>query len=631
MATKKRPLLAPGEEEREGGEGSRTIKRWRPLIREVMGEQHMKRFLMRLESFVCRLVQDEIRKLLVKWSLPAPSKRCHLLSSDAELYQLQFQNGLPEKLYTLKPIMTKNQNLVQISIIDTATGKRVTSGPWSSVQVEVLALHGDFNCDGQKRWTKDEFNNHIVVARKGKGPLLTGELIIQLTNGVGYLDNVSFSDNSSWTRSQKFRLALRLYKAEGAQEGISETLRVKDRRGQLNEKHHPPSLTDEVWYLEKIRKDGSFHKRLVNAGIHCVKQFLQALSMDHDNLCKLLGNGESSKKGIAKRTWEAIVANARECPPGNELYSYNVVGQTVTLIFNSVYELLGAKLDGQYQTISDFSTPQRASVEIWKRCAFDDTESFNLDHVMVDNSPVPLSQEYDHLVTVSSSLGSCFPRLSDDAFGQVGLLNEPFAPYGEITNHLPQLEETFSIYGVHPLKKSTCSQETENSCSVSTGIINMLVNHSTMCPPTANGIQISESSIQMENDELVTQVGIEQFFHDTSSKQSMQSLQALASFQATMFNSSDNVDERTFQNEPCTSRLVERTLGDDEIHEFIMENWQPNTTMTLVPTSIHKWVKLIAVAQVWNLYQQVSRGRKSWNCASENTEWSMYLNQSGDS
>ncbi|THU62659.1 hypothetical protein C4D60_Mb01t07410 [Musa balbisiana] len=624
MATKKRPLLTPGEEEREGGEGSRTIKRWRPLILEVMGEQHMKRFLTRLESVVRRAVQDEIRKLPVNWSLAAPS-------SDAELYQLQFQNGLPEKLYTLKPIRTKDQNLIQISIIDTTTGKRATSGPWSSVKVEVLALHGDFNCDGQKRWTKDEFNNHIVVAREGKGPLLSGKLVIQLTNGVGYLDNVSFSDNSIWTRSQKFRLALRLYKAEGAQEGISEPLRVKDRRGQLNEKHHPPSLTDEVWYLEKIRKDGSFHKRLVNAGIHCVKQFLQALSMDHDNLRKLLGNGESSKKGIAKRTWEAIVANARECPPGNELYSYNVVGQRVTLIFNSVYELLGAKLDGHYDTISNFSAPRKALVESWKRLAFKDTQSFNSDHMMVDNIIVPLSQEYDNLVSVSSSLGSRFPCPSDDAFGQVGFLNGPFAPYGEITNHLPQLEDTFSKYGVHPSKKFTCSQETENSCPVPTEIINLLVNHSTMCPPTPNGIQIPESSIQMENDELVTPVGIEQFFHDTSAMQSMQSFQAPGSFQATMFNSNDTVDEHTFQNEPCTSRLVERTLRKDEINKFIMENWQPNITTTLVATSIRKWVKLIAVAQVWNLYQQVSRCRKSWNCASENTEWSMYLNQSGDS
>ncbi|RWW04926.1 hypothetical protein GW17_00031822 [Ensete ventricosum] len=164
--------------------------------REVMGEQHMNRFLTILDSVVRRA------------------------------------NGLPEKLYTLKPIKTKDQNLVQISIIDTTTGKRVTSGPWSSVKVEVLALHGDFNCDGQKRWTKDEFNNHIVVAREGKGPLLTGKLVIQLTDGVGYLDNVSFSDNSIWTRSNKFRLAVRLYKAEGAQEGISEPLRVKDCRGQ---------------------------------------------------------------------------------------------------------------------------------------------------------------------------------------------------------------------------------------------------------------------------------------------------------------------------------------------------------------------------------------------------------------
>lgn len=55
----------------------------------------------------------------------------------------------------------------------------------------------------------------------------------------------------------------------------------------MNEKHHPPKLTDQVWNLVKIRKDGVYHRRLTDAGILNVQQFLQALSIDPENLRKV--------------------------------------------------------------------------------------------------------------------------------------------------------------------------------------------------------------------------------------------------------------------------------------------------------------------------------------------------------
>lgn len=45
-------------------------------------------------------------------------------------------------------------------------------------------------------------------------------------------------------------------------------------------KHHPPSLSDEVWRLEKIGKDGAFHKRLTRENILTVKDFLTSLILD---------------------------------------------------------------------------------------------------------------------------------------------------------------------------------------------------------------------------------------------------------------------------------------------------------------------------------------------------------------
>lgn len=48
----------------------------------------------------------------------------------------------------------------------------------------------------------------------------------------------------------------------------------------MYKKHHPPSLLDEVWRLEKIGKDGAFHRRLSKERIYTVKDFLTLLSLD---------------------------------------------------------------------------------------------------------------------------------------------------------------------------------------------------------------------------------------------------------------------------------------------------------------------------------------------------------------
>lgn len=49
-------------------------------------------------------------------------------------------------------------------------------------------------------------------------------------------------------------------------------------------KHYPPALDDDVWRLEKIGKDGSFHKRLNNQGIFKVEDFLRLAVKDSQKL-----------------------------------------------------------------------------------------------------------------------------------------------------------------------------------------------------------------------------------------------------------------------------------------------------------------------------------------------------------
>lgn len=54
-------------------------------------------------------------------------------------------------------------------------------------------------------------------------------------------------------------------------------------------KHHPPSLLDEVWRLEKIGKGGAFHRRLAQANIKSVKDFLVQLFIDPSKLRDVTG------------------------------------------------------------------------------------------------------------------------------------------------------------------------------------------------------------------------------------------------------------------------------------------------------------------------------------------------------
>jgi hypothetical protein len=49
-------------------------------------------------------------------------------------------------------------------------------------------------------------------------------------------------------------------------------------------KHYPPALQDEVWRLDRIGKDGAFHKRLNAANITTVEDFLRMVVMDPQKL-----------------------------------------------------------------------------------------------------------------------------------------------------------------------------------------------------------------------------------------------------------------------------------------------------------------------------------------------------------
>lgn len=150
--------------------------------------------------------------------------------------QLRFINKLPTTIFTGSRVEAENREPLQIELVDASTGAIVHSGPLSSLKVELFVLNGEFGSDDQDDWTEKELNTYIVREREGKRPLVTGDRHVTLKEGVGSLGDVMFTDNSSWIRCRKFRLAARVVAKARSEvrirEATSEPFVVKDHRGE---------------------------------------------------------------------------------------------------------------------------------------------------------------------------------------------------------------------------------------------------------------------------------------------------------------------------------------------------------------------------------------------------------------
>ncbi|KAF7142520.1 hypothetical protein RHSIM_Rhsim05G0118500 [Rhododendron simsii] len=173
-----------------------------------------------------------------------------------------------------------------VVLIDAVTENVIQIGPESAAKLNVVALEVDFNEETSEDWMKDEFEDHEVKECEGKRPLLTGDLQVILKEGVGTVGDMTFTDNSSWTRSRKFRLGLKVATGDfkEVREAKIEAFAIKDHRGELCKKHYPPALQDEVWRLDRIAKDGVLHKKLIKADIVTIENFPKVLVRDPQRL-----------------------------------------------------------------------------------------------------------------------------------------------------------------------------------------------------------------------------------------------------------------------------------------------------------------------------------------------------------
>ncbi|KFK26453.1 hypothetical protein AALP_AA8G250300 [Arabis alpina] len=312
---------------------------FKKAVKRVMRDQSNNQFIVQMENMIRRVVREEFDRL-IQPCLSLPRAQHELSRSEPQpslsRVKLLFLNSPPSSIFTGSKIEVEDGSPVLIELVDAATNSRVVSGPHSSSKVEIVPLNADFT---EESWTVEGFTRNILKQREARRPLLTGDTTLMLKDGVGVI-NVAFSDNSSWTRSGKFRLGARLA-AGGAVEARSEAFVCKDQRGESYRKHYPPYPSSEVWRLEKIAKNGVWAKRLGEVGVKTVKDFRRLNATNPTILYNIFG------VGISKRMSEAIISHAMTCVLDvTECYIYNANALDVSLVFNSVYELIKVIFNG---------------------------------------------------------------------------------------------------------------------------------------------------------------------------------------------------------------------------------------------------------------------------------------------
>ncbi|BAT76711.1 hypothetical protein LR48_Vigan627s007200 [Vigna angularis] len=371
--------ISMGKRSLEGGEDDQP-ERKRPALASVIVEalkvDSLQKLCSSLEPILRRVVSEEVERALAKLGparIGGRSPPKMIEGPEGRNLQLQFKSRLSLPLFTGGKVEGERGAPIHVVLIDANSGSVVTSGPESSVKLDVVVLEGDFNNEDDEDWTQEHFESHVVKEREGKRPLLTGDLQVTLKEGVGTLGELTFTDNSSWIRSRKFRLGLKV--ASGFCESVrireakTVAFNVKDHRGELYKKHYPPALTDEVWRLEKIGKDGSFHKKLNNAGIVTVEDFLRLVVKDQQKLRNILGSGMSNKM------WEALLEHAKTCVLSGKLHVYYPEdARNVGVIFNNIYELRGLISGEQFFSADSLTDTQKVYVDSLVKKAYENWE-----------------------------------------------------------------------------------------------------------------------------------------------------------------------------------------------------------------------------------------------------------------
>ncbi|XP_010264646.1 PREDICTED: protein SAR DEFICIENT 1-like [Nelumbo nucifera] len=426
----KRLLDGSGRDPAEpDGKRMRTRPSFAAVISEVVMVKSLQNFCSALEPLLRKVVNEEVENGVRRSArLLQRSPSLQLRALEPSNYKLSFSNKLSLPVFTGSKIEDVDNKPLQIFLMNTEGDREFQTSLPQPIKVEIVVLDGDFLSDDRENWSGEEFNNKIVRERTGKRPLLAGEVFVTLRDGSASIGELSFTDNSSWIRSRNFRLGARV--APGSYQGVrireakTEPFMVKDHRGELYKKHYPPMLTDEVWRLEKIGKDGAFHKKLISESIGTVQDFLKLWVVDSAQLRNILGLGMSDKM------WETTIKHAKTCLLGNKLYRFR--GPRFTLILNPICQVVETMLDGKTYSACELTPFHRAHIEQLVKNAYRQWDSLEeVDGLLTENALLgPGDMEAYSTRHQNIIMSNQQSEFSTEAFIEVGTVpSNPFLAY----------------------------------------------------------------------------------------------------------------------------------------------------------------------------------------------------------
>lgn len=275
----------------------------------------------------------------------------HHNQSKQRILNLQFSDKISSPVRTGEEIKGVGGHYLGVTLVN-ETGELVDSGPESSAEVHIFALKGDVDDENEGESGENGLciDDSAIIAKgknKKKGTVLLGDVHLKLNKGVGILANIKFRNSASHV-SGMFKIGARVvidsfHSGAGGvvvRDANTTPFKVQDYRSKYNEKRRPPSLNDEVWRLDNIRKSGSIHKRLKNLSFETVEDFLFQLLTDSDGLKQLVD--------LPLKKWEATVKHALTCQVDVKIYCSINYEENRGIVFNAIQKVLGLILQNKY-------------------------------------------------------------------------------------------------------------------------------------------------------------------------------------------------------------------------------------------------------------------------------------------
>ncbi|KAI3759367.1 hypothetical protein L6452_07129 [Arctium lappa] len=315
-----RQRLEQGNTDKDGSEEANTsstdeLAEFSGLRRgamEVMILQALKRFIGPtlvpiIRPLIRQLVKEEVG--LAQQELLTSKKEVNKANTSSVLKKLktQFRTRVSQPVYTGMPLLGENKTPIEIVLVDADTEEIVNTGTESELKLEIVGCRvGDDDCEKQS-WTFEELQNRILGEKKGKR-ILQGDTCVQLKEGIGFVNEISFTFNSTHTKNGLYKLGAIVVDAalmNGVEVAWTESFLVKDGRTAYSVKHPRPSIFDKVCHLQQISCRGNRYKRLKDAGVKTVKDLLTLLHTDPKRL-------KDTLKPITSKSWDDIINHAQK-------------------------------------------------------------------------------------------------------------------------------------------------------------------------------------------------------------------------------------------------------------------------------------------------------------------------------